>query len=524
MSDYRRKRFVDDAVVLLPENAPEEFSDRSVLWNAVEKVEKQTNAQLAREVEFALPVELPPEERRHLAIEFVQEQFVNRGMIADLTFHKQHTKKTAEVHLDANPHCHAMLTMRPLDENGEWEAKNKIVYLVEKNGERKLMTPEEMKENSGWEKLFSYQDDNGNKHWLTKSYVVAHPERGYKRLNPNPKRETIKNHTMAEWNSPEMLIQWRAAWAEKLNNYFITHDMPMRVDHRSYADQGLDIIPTVHEGKSVTAMERRYKEEYEARIARGEDATPRHTEVRELNLAIREHNVEVRMIAEIKNLREQLRQIVEPVVERLENMKNSVAETLERLRAEIVSLTVRIRKAVDVKGRTDEKIAMNESFLKDLAPGRNGRVDELRERAEELTKKLEGKSDDEKSDLRVRIDNLKNAAEITMENEGYADAAKAEIDRLKKISEVVGEQIEEMKARRDELKQEYTEVNDDVSEEMRPVVEKERLELRPVIESEYFDEDVVSFNSSAKSIDEELGCSYKDELSLDTKGISISIS
>ncbi len=230
------------------------------------------------------------------------------------------------------------------------------MYWVEKNGVQKLVSPEDVKKDPEWEKLYSFTDASGSKHWLTKSFVKAHPEEGYKLVNKFPKRESVQNPTMAIWNSSEMLVKWREAWAEKLNAYFDTHTIDAHVDHRSYTEQGLDIIPTVHEGKSITAMERRYKEEYEAKIARGEDATPRHTEVRELNLAIKEHNTEVRMIAEIKKLQEQLRHIIEPVVERLENIKNSAAETLERLRAEIINLTVKIRKAVDIKGRADEKI------------------------------------------------------------------------------------------------------------------------------------------------------------------------
>ena len=56
--DYTKRKGVAHTEILLPENAPEEYLKRSVLWNAVEKVEKSINSQLAREVNFALPVEL----------------------------------------------------------------------------------------------------------------------------------------------------------------------------------------------------------------------------------------------------------------------------------------------------------------------------------------------------------------------------------------------------------------------------------------------------------------------------------
>ena len=81
--DFSAKSDVVHSEVLLPEGAPERLSDRATLWNEVEAVEKRKDAQLAREVEFALPRELSREEGVALAREFVAEQFVSRGMVAD---------------------------------------------------------------------------------------------------------------------------------------------------------------------------------------------------------------------------------------------------------------------------------------------------------------------------------------------------------------------------------------------------------------------------------------------------------
>jgi Ti-type conjugative transfer relaxase TraA len=98
---------------MLPEGAPAEFGDREQLWNAVESAELRKDAQLAREVEFALPRELDQAEGIRLAREFVQREFVARGMIADLNVHR-------DVGADGlpKPHAHVMLTMREVGGDG----------------------------------------------------------------------------------------------------------------------------------------------------------------------------------------------------------------------------------------------------------------------------------------------------------------------------------------------------------------------------------------------------------------------
>ena len=111
--DFTDKAGVVHSEVLLPEGAPAEFADREKLWNAVEKAEKRKDAQLAREVEFALPRELSKEEAIELAREFVEAEFVAEGMIADLNVHW-------DIGEDGKPkpHAHVMLTMREVGPDG----------------------------------------------------------------------------------------------------------------------------------------------------------------------------------------------------------------------------------------------------------------------------------------------------------------------------------------------------------------------------------------------------------------------
>jgi len=111
--DFSAKRGVVHSEVMLPENAPKEWSDRERLWNDVEAFEIRKDAQLAREIEFAIPREMSERDGIELARAFVRGEFVDRGMIADLNVHWDMAEDGM-----AKPHAHVMLTMRAVDENG----------------------------------------------------------------------------------------------------------------------------------------------------------------------------------------------------------------------------------------------------------------------------------------------------------------------------------------------------------------------------------------------------------------------
>ena len=191
--------------MLLPDNAPEQYKDPQVLWNAVEKIEKQSNALLARRIIVALPRELTPEQNQTLLNDYCKKNFVDEGMCADIAIHWK----------DDNPHAHIMLTTRPIKENGEWGAKEKKAYKLDEAGERiPVMDP-----NTGKQKV----DKRNRKQW---------------------QRETVETFAV---NHKNMAEEWRASWAEHCNQYL---DLEYQVDHRSYERQGLDITPQVHEGYS----------------------------------------------------------------------------------------------------------------------------------------------------------------------------------------------------------------------------------------------------------------------------------
>ncbi len=125
--DYSRRRDVEHAEILAPANAPEWMSDRARLWNAVEVVEKRKDAQLAREVEVALPRELDQAQRLDLVRQFAREQFVSKGMIADVAIHNPAASDGQE-----QPHAHIMLTMRDIvgggfgNKNRDWNGTDHL--------------------------------------------------------------------------------------------------------------------------------------------------------------------------------------------------------------------------------------------------------------------------------------------------------------------------------------------------------------------------------------------------------------
>ncbi|MGG1369929.1 MobQ family relaxase [Priestia megaterium] len=98
-----------ETMILTPSTAPEWMKNRNRLWNEVEKVEKRKDSQLARELNIALPIELNHDQQKELIQSFAQNEFVQKGMVADIAIHRDDAN---------NPHVHIMLTMRTLDENG----------------------------------------------------------------------------------------------------------------------------------------------------------------------------------------------------------------------------------------------------------------------------------------------------------------------------------------------------------------------------------------------------------------------
>jgi hypothetical protein len=186
--DYSNKKDLVHKEIIAPDNSPDWIYERQKLWNEVEKVETRKNAQLGRELNVALPVELDLEKQKELVKNFASIEFVSKGMIADICIHDKG---------DGNPHAHIMLTRREINENGFGEVK---------------------KEWTGTQEYFKGRASNAQK---------------------------------------EIVEEIRTKWAECVNNALEHVGSQQRVDHRSFKDQGIDKVPTIHEGATVRKMEKK---------------------------------------------------------------------------------------------------------------------------------------------------------------------------------------------------------------------------------------------------------------------------
>lgn len=226
--DFTRKRGVVFTEVSLPAHAPPEYANRNVLWNAVQKVEKKSDSQLAREIEVALPNELSRECQIEIVRRYVQDNFISVGMCADWALHVARcpgdigsAKTGAERRKgDGNPHAHIMLTMRGMKPDGTWAQKEKKTYALDEGGNRiPLLDPVTGKQKLG---------KRNEKLW---------------------KRITVEAN---DWNDRGNAEIWRKSWADICNKYL---SFNQRIDHRSYKRQGVDLEPTIHEGYRARKME-----------------------------------------------------------------------------------------------------------------------------------------------------------------------------------------------------------------------------------------------------------------------------
>ncbi len=194
-----------ETLILKPKHAPEWCLNREKLWNEVEKEEKYKTAQLAREFNIALPIELSKEEQFELTKEYVQTNFVDNGMVADVAIHRDDID---------NPHFHVMLTIRPFNQDGSWGNKAKIIYILDENGEKQKTPAGNVK---------SRKDNSTN------------------------------------WDDKKTMQTWRENWATLTNKHLENVGSSQRISEKSYKELGEEKIPTIHEGYVAREMEKNGK-------------------------------------------------------------------------------------------------------------------------------------------------------------------------------------------------------------------------------------------------------------------------
>jgi Ti-type conjugative transfer relaxase TraA len=205
--DYTRKQGLLHEEFVLPADAPKwaraMIADRSVsgavevFWNKVEAFEKRSDAQLARDLTIALPLELTPDQNIALVRDFVEKHILAKGMVADWVYHDN----------PGNPHIHLMTTLRPLTDDGFGAKK---VAVMGEDGQ--------------------------------------------------PVRTKSGKILYELWaGSAEDFNKLRDGWFERQNHHLALSGLDLRVDGRSYEKQGIDLVPTIHIGVGATAIERKAK-------------------------------------------------------------------------------------------------------------------------------------------------------------------------------------------------------------------------------------------------------------------------
>lgn len=202
---FRNHSVQPESFILTPENTPDWATDRERLWNEVDKIEKKNtktkSPRLATEVLLSLPNDLERNVQRELVNNFVNDEFISRGMIADVSIHRDDIN---------NPHAHILLTIRPLNADGTWGNKTVTRTKYDENGTPVL-------------------NKNGNKVRVQERFA----ELDLKNLRKN--------------------------WEDKLNQFAERENSERRYDSRSFIDQGREQIAHIHLTRAEYHLEEKEK-------------------------------------------------------------------------------------------------------------------------------------------------------------------------------------------------------------------------------------------------------------------------
>lgn len=342
ISDYTRKSGVVCSGILLPSHAPPECADRETLWNSVEQFEKHPKAQLAYSFDIALQKEFTIEENIALVKQFLTDQFISRGMIADYAVHTP--EKNGGI---TNPHFHILCPIRPLNPDGTWGAKQKRDYVLDEHGNR-------------------IRDGDGN-------YV-------------------FNAVSTTDWGTPETLEEWRQAWAELCNSKFAEKELSNHIDHRSYERQGVEKLPTIHEGPAVRQME----------------AKGIQTDKGSLN----------RMIRKLNQMRKTIAAVLKEIADIIREIKEEMSAPAEPMLMEI------IMKFFDKEFASAQYVHQKTGYLKSMSDY----INFLREYDLSTLADLEARRNEHEEKLNVKTDicrklesRMKEVENLLRQAKNYAD-------------------------------------------------------------------------------------------------------
>ncbi len=460
--DYTRKSGLVWQQVFLPEFAPQEWSDRSVLWNAVEANEKTKDSRLAREFVVALPIELEKDQWTALLMEYIQTNFVAEGMCADVAIHD------TDGH---NPHAHIMLTVRPLDEQGKWQYKTEKEYLCVRDGEERGFTAAEFKTSQadGWEKQYQYKVGRKKVYMAPSAAEVQNLVRASK--HPKSTKYGRQNPIAEKWNSDEQIVAWRKAWADTTNAHLERAGADARIDHRSHAERGLDEQPTIHEGVVARSLEKK------GIIA----------DRCEINRQIKADNALLR----------ELKATVKRLMQAVKNTLPAMAEKLEMLRQNMIIFRYQFRHIATGKSKMNKRLNVLRpelerylrlvKQLKDKTKQRNLLLDESKAlpvwnltKRQDLAKQIATLAED--------IEELRSEKAMLLRSLDCADDAamgdvKKDIAAMEAALKKLDEQESKYSAELESALQQYRELETQAAEFDTEELTNARLQLRPDMDS-----------------------------------------
>ena len=210
---------------------------KQCLWNEVLKIEKSSDAQLGRSFEFSLPKEWNRQEQIEYTTDYIQKNFVDKGMCADWSIHDKG---------DGNPHVHLLVTMRPFNPDHSWGSKEVKEWDFVRDTDGNIVVDES---HPDW-----WQDKkNPDRHGIR---IPVLDENGVQKVGARNRKQWKRVLTDATgWNNPKNCELWRSEWAGMCNRHL---SIDNQIDHRSYERQGKLKVPTIHEGADARKIEEKY--------------------------------------------------------------------------------------------------------------------------------------------------------------------------------------------------------------------------------------------------------------------------
>lgn len=404
-----------------------------------------------------MPIELQIDEWKSILKTFITENCIDKGMCADVNIHD------TDGH---NPHAHILLTMRPLDGKGKWQAKTQKEYLCKRGDEEQGFTANEFKtaQTDGWEKQYQYFIGKKKVYMTPSEAKPQNLERASK--NPKSTRYGRQNPICAEWNSEEQITIWRKAWEDVTNLELEQKSVLERIDCRSFAERGIDEQPTIHEGVTARIIEQRGGV----------------SERCEINRQIRKDNALLRELKAIVNkLSEAVENTAAKIAAMLENIRNNMITAFYEIRHNTntadeiqrdnrtIDITLReynkVVKAIDETEASLSKMKSEKATLPPIHIFKHNTLLEQIAKSETDLKKLKNRKTVLLSDMGIKSENDVSKIE---EQRNKNDIM---LNSISKRNNTLTEYSENEKAQ-------YREIKDNLSPEELTVVQEERSHIR----------------------------------------------